>query len=284
MTKIAFLCSWGETPEELLNRYRVITPGNSGKWNEIVGVKNLDEADYYVIMQDYEEGRDKLDPSKKIYFKREPHYITNVSFENKPGKHKMTYDKWHHVSVWWVQKTYDELKAIKAKQEKKKICCIVSGKSICNGHTKRLEYVKKLADSDIDIDIYGRWLDTKGYGEKYKGGCEDKYDVLSNYEYSITLENGSINNYFTEKLLDPILSWSIPIYWGCPNVFDFFPKDSIKYIDIHSDDCVEMTKNIIKDSPDELAMKGLETGRERILDSYNLWASVEKIINNKPMI
>ena len=38
MKKIIFLCNWGETPEQLLKRYSSQTPGQSGKWGNVIGV------------------------------------------------------------------------------------------------------------------------------------------------------------------------------------------------------------------------------------------------------
>jgi hypothetical protein len=36
------------------------------------------------------------------------------------------------------------------------------------------------------------------------------------------IENSKVINYCSEKLLDCLVSKTIPIYWGCPNVEDFF--------------------------------------------------------------
>ena len=49
-----------------------------------------------------------------------------------------------------------------------------------------------------------------------------KWDGLENYSYSIAIENESLKNYFSEKFTDCILARTIPIYYGCPNISDFF--------------------------------------------------------------
>lgn len=53
MTKIIFLGNWGETPTQLLNRLSNQTPNKSGIWGDIVGVTNLNEADYYIVLEGY---------------------------------------------------------------------------------------------------------------------------------------------------------------------------------------------------------------------------------------
>ena len=120
MIKVALLCCWGENSIELLHRYKLQTPGNSGIWDSIVGVDNVNDADYYIIMEDFYE-TEKLDPSKKIYIKREPPWIVKQSFQNKSSLYKFDYTNAYCCSVWWVQKTYDELKKTQNKNGKKKI-------------------------------------------------------------------------------------------------------------------------------------------------------------------
>ena len=49
-----------------------------------------------------------------------------------------------------------------------------------------------------------------------------KHVYISKYKFTIAFENTSYPHYFTEKILDPFLVGSIPIYWGCPQVAQMF--------------------------------------------------------------
>jgi hypothetical protein len=40
------------------------------------------------------------------------------------------------------------------------------------------------------------------------------------------LENSQSPHYWTEKLTDAYLGWAFPLYVGCPNVGDYFAKES----------------------------------------------------------
>lgn len=55
---------------------------------------------------------------------------------------------------------------------------------------------------------------------------EDKVSMF-NAMFHIAIENSNCNNYFSEKLLDCILTDTIPIYVGCPNIGDFFDINGI---------------------------------------------------------
>jgi len=40
--------------------------------------------------------------------------------------------------------------------------------------------------------------------------------------FVLVIENSRHGNYFTEKLLDALLCGCVPVYWGCPNLADYF--------------------------------------------------------------
>jgi hypothetical protein len=58
------------------------------------------------------------------------------------------------------------------------------------------------------------------------GGCcnyiENKADAFRDYMFNISIENLQHPNWFTEKLIDSLRTGTVPIYWGCPNIGDFF--------------------------------------------------------------
>jgi hypothetical protein len=50
---------------------------------------------------------------------------------------------------------------------------------------------------------------------------DDKINLFD-YQFNIAVESSKEKSYFTEKLIDPLLTKTIPIYWGCPNIEEFF--------------------------------------------------------------
>ena len=53
----------------------------------------------------------------------------------------------------------------------------------------------------------------------------DKSEMFIDSMFHVAIENSSHKNYFTEKLNDCILTHTIPIYWGCPNISEFYNTD-----------------------------------------------------------
>ena len=59
----------------------------------------------------------------------------------------------------------------------------------------------------------------------------------------VAIENFSHRGFFTEKILDCFLLKTIPIYWGCSNIHDFFNKDGIIKFE-EADEFIYITNNL----------------------------------------
>ncbi|MDR0413637.1 MAG: glycosyltransferase, partial [Dysgonamonadaceae bacterium] len=68
-----------------------------------------------------------------------------------------------------------------------------------------------------------------------------KMRFIKEYKFTIAFENSSLPGYTTEKLIDPMLAESLPVYWGNPAAgADFNTKSFINLMDYASiDDAIE---------------------------------------------
>jgi hypothetical protein len=79
------------------------------------------------------------------------------------------------------------------------------------------------------------------------GGCvSDKKNFISNYKFTIAIENSSVNGYTTEKIVEPMSVNSIPIYWGNRNVGLDFNLESFINIKDDSDQAINEAIERIK--------------------------------------
>lgn len=63
-----------------------------------------------------------------------------------------------------------------------------------------------------------------------------KADFIRDYKFTIAFENAQMPGYTTEKLLDPFLCYTVPIYWGNPEVTKYYnPKAFINCNDYGND-------------------------------------------------
>lgn len=276
MKKVLFLCNWGESPAQILERYKRQTPGSSGIWKEIMGVKNPDEADVFIILEGLEKGVE-VDPERAIYIKREPDYIQEE--QSHPFARVVRWSEGHCGVVWWLSKTYDELLGMPYPEKPLRLSCVVSSK-----HRFRKRFIQSLfgkkyllGDSDLkDADLFGRGHSRLRFGASYKGelggGGNCKLDGLLPYRYTLALENSRQRNYWTEKLADAYLSWTVPVYWGCPNIEDYFNEETIRSIDL--DTGASEIEDIVSRPIEASLVELLAIERKKILEQYNIWEVV----------
>jgi hypothetical protein len=95
------------------------------------------------------------------------------------------------------------------------------------------------------VDSGGRFLNNTGLP------VENKMEFIKDYKFVIAFENSSYPGYTTEKLIEPFLVNSIPIYWGNPVVGkDFNTKSFINIEDVSQFDGA-IKKIIELDNDDE---------------------------------
>ena len=64
------------------------------------------------------------------------------------------------------------------------------------------------------------------------GLVADKMAFTAKYKFAIAFENSDYPGHVTEKILDPLAAWSVPVYWGAPDVAnDFVPASFVRVAD-----------------------------------------------------
>lgn len=120
--------------------------------------------------------------------------------------------------------TLDE-KNYKIHDKTKLVSMIYSDKKQLPGHKLRFVVAEKLIPRikfNEKIDFYG-----SGTGVYLK----DKSEACNPYMFQIAIENSKVENYYADKILDCFVTGCIPIYWGCPNIGDFFDQRGILQFD-----------------------------------------------------
>ena len=277
------------------------TPGNSGRWGNCTFVlnKEVDECDAWVVINDLKGSveRTKCPPGRTLLVNEEP-----PSMKEYPQKFLSQFAliatcggyQWRHPGIreifplqaWYagisqsdlhvpakessVRWTYDDFKRLEPPPKKKLLSIAYSDKQFTDGHRKRHEFVASLKEHFGDrLDIFGRGFNF----------VPDKWDAIANYRYHIVIENSSFPHYWTEKLADAYLGWSFPIYHGCPNLSEYFDPSSYALIDIASpEQSIAHIERIINEERWERSLASLAESRRKILDEYNLFPMVIKLL------
>jgi hypothetical protein len=215
------------------------TPNFSQIWTDYKFVidENLKECDFWIIYTEYKLITEKVrcNPENVIFIPGEC-YNTSPRFTQKflnqfgliitvqrELKHKnIVYS--HNANPWFVGKSYDELMSQSKIDKSKLISVVSSNKVFTEGHKKRYDFVVKLKEHfGNKLDVFGRGINN----------FDDKWEVLSDYKYTIAIENDFIDDWVTEKYFDCIFANSLPFYYGCPNLETYVNQNSFIRIDIN---------------------------------------------------
>jgi len=292
---IYFNPNWGFSSKELTQDYLLQSPNSNGIWGNIKVVYNEHEADILIIQDTCNISLFyKFKKSRRFYFSREAldrtsynKYkklgIVDCSFWNKGYSYLWT--KWIYKNKYagGIGKTYDELINLKPMTKINKICCILSDKTMCEGHILRLLFIKKLMETyPNQIDLYG----TCRFANKQLNN-NDKYECLIKYKYCIGFDNqDDIKNFFGTPFTDSILCWTIPIFWcGANDTLDtYFPKNSFITINIRKENETNRIMNILQNDDYNSRIEDLKIARLNILNKYNMWPTIYNDINNNLLL
>lgn len=168
--------------------------------------------------------------------------------------------------------SYQDFKHYEAKESRlDKVCFITSNKKFTKGHRDRVNFANKILKNHIDfIDVYGN-----GYNP-----VDDKLEVMSKYKYVLAIENGQCMDYWTEKLADSYLVGCYPIYYGCPNISDYFKQDSMLKVDIRDyEKTISAIKKIIDQDLFSASKEAVSVARNLVLDKYNMFNLIANEVN-----
>jgi hypothetical protein len=177
----------------------------------------------------------------------------------------------HHGFMW-----FDHPEPNKIIEKKKLMSIIFSEKIGAPGHKYRHAIVNQIIMNRLPVDIYGRGCASLPENIRSMPNIKGTFtgtEPYDDYVFTISIENFECNQYFSEKIMTPIMCNTIPIYFGCKNIRKYV-KD--RYIPLSgklkSD--VELIKDIAQNS--HKFIKDITTSKEEIFNKVNFLKKIEK--------
>ncbi len=174
---------------------------------------------------------------------------------------------------WWVDKTHDELEEMEPPEKQHKLSTIASTKQTIEGHRRRNTFIAAASRSIDCLHLYGRGR---------KRTIVDKWDGLRDYEFSIAIENTSKADYWTEKISDCFLSYTVPFYFGAPNIRDYFPDNSFIWLPIEEPKrAIRIIEDALREDEWASRLPALREARELVLQRYSAHAQLARKIRSE---
>ena len=173
------------------------------------------------------------------YVHKNPQLLTAV-YTHEPGNYNN--NEWHlsmtrnELLNRVIDKTYDQ-----------EISAILSDKFVDTGHQTRIRFALA-AQHQLKWHSYGgnhfKWMN-------YKGGLPiyQKDKALIPYKYTFNMENTSLSGWYTEKLIDAILSECLCFYSGPPDIEKLIdPKAYVRLDFTQIEKSIKTMKKAIKEN------------------------------------
>tara|TARA_R100001460_G_scaffold7006_1_gene18119 strand:+ start:1266 stop:2108 length:843 start_codon:yes stop_codon:yes gene_type:complete len=275
--KLYFPSSWGLSSSKLKETYDKLISAD----DDIVIVSNSEDCDYVVVQDSPDE---VVDPNKRvIFFQREPDHVGRHHYSHPNIFAKQCHsdgDGWM-PQTWWLSSTYDELSRLDYPEKNYKLSIVDSGRADLPGHTVRLKAISEVINKVSDLHMYGNITRGRENTGLFKTSLpfRAKEKAFVDYKYSFIMENGRTPNYFSEKIVDPMLCWTTPIYWGCSEISKYFPKGSYIEIKNLNTDLGDQVNSIISSGFHEDNLEALAEARDLILNKYNLIPTIKSLIS-----
>jgi hypothetical protein len=169
-------------------------------------------------------------------------------------------EKFLYGTTWVEEFTDTSLK-------ENKLSFFTSIKLMTSGHAFRhqaFNTVRQIPRSVYDIEIHSIISPPR---------IDSKNSVLDSYKFSIVMENSSAPNYFTEKIIDCFATKTIPIYWGCTNIGEYFDSRGIITFN-NVNELSEIVTNLSPQIYDDL-IQHVEKNLENSRQYYSLWDRID---------
>lgn len=155
------------------------------------------------------------------------------------------------------------------------ISMITSRMATTAGHRLRLRLAELLHRQQAGVAIFGRDIPWGPF-------LPDRRDGVAPFLFSVVVENCRKPNYFSEKLVDCFVTRTVPLYWGCPNITDFFDHRGMLTFDTEQG-FWELMERVMADplALYDSCREGLEENFRRSLGLYNVpfpWGSVAQAL------
>jgi len=126
-------------------------------------------------------------------------------------------------TTWIPQSVYE---TIDVTRKQPKISCLTGSKEVTPAHTYRKFLYANQLRIPLPITWFrsaaGKLLPAYQHNPLLSMSPDSKVGLFLDFQFSIAIENSSEKYYFSEKLIDCLLTKTIPIYYGCTNISEYF--------------------------------------------------------------
>jgi hypothetical protein len=120
------------------------------------------------------------------------------------------------------------------------------------------------------VDSYGNFANNMGTRLRHEYWSQEFRDFLSEYKFIICFENSKFGTYSTEKIVNPYLANTIPIYWSSHHIKKVFNSESMLFLeDEREETFTNLVNRVIELDNDDA--KYLEYVNRPVFNQLDYW-------------
>lgn len=179
-------------------------------------------------------------PQQDFLIQYSKHYEKILTFNQKILDNCPNAIKYVYGTTWITEKNID------VSLKKFKLSSITGHKQWAPGHMFRIDLYKHQTLCTVPSVFYRSDKIGSLHNNPILGSS--KFPLFETFQFSLVIENSRQINYFTEKLCDCLITKTIPIYYGAPNIAEYF--DTTGWIILDNENVDEAIKKIGTLTPD----------------------------------
>jgi hypothetical protein len=170
--------------------------------------------------------------------------------------------------------TPKDFNKIKYPKKQSVVTAIISSKNKTPDHKQRLLLVNALKQKlGNQMQLFGNGINK----------VPDKWIALAPAKYQLVIENSRHNDYWTEKLADAFLGETYPLYWGAPNISEYFSDESLTPINIYDiDGTLQLLQKCFNNDTFKKNYSHIRKAKHQILEKYNFFQTVIDFVDSLP--
>ena len=168
----------------------------------------------------------------------------------------------------------DDFRHMPVPQKTGLVSVVCSSKTATVAQRARIALVAMLRERLGDaLHVYGRGFNP----------VDDKMSAIAPYKYHLVLENNLLPHFWTEKLADAWLGWSLPLYLGAPNLGEVCPAAGFVPLPGGAPEaCVQAVVQTLEAQLWEARQAELALCRTWVMETTNVFATAAHMIECSP--
>ena len=155
----------------------------------------------------------------------------------------------------------------------KKMVCAIIGNPNAIVRSKFLDALEK----KTAISYGGPYRNNIGFCIGGDHNSNELINFIKEHKFMISMENNKEDYYITEKICNGLFAGVIPIYWGSPNITEYFNEDRILHLKDDSDNEINKIIDEMLNMSDDVY---LEKVNSQIFKNGNNDTFIESITND----